>query len=111
MREAMLAQRASRDHGAGTVPTVHDEFVLLVPRNDVDVLGHRPERHVDGAGHVATRKLALGAHVENDRRRTSCDSRKQRAGSDASYHAVWAPAGTGTSAAATASAATSADNK
>jgi hypothetical protein len=52
----------------------------------------------------------LTAHVENRWRRTGRNPRKKRSAGDPGGHAVRAPAGTGTSAAATASAATSADN-
>lgn len=92
------------------MPTVHNQFLVLLCRDSLDALPHRPERHVDGARHVTICKLARAPHVENDRRFASRDPRKQRSRSDAILHAVWAPAGTGTSAAATASAATSADN-
>src|SRR5689334_9933700 len=111
MREAMLAQRAPGDQRAGAVAAIDDQLVVLARGNHIDPLAHLPERHVHGAGHVSVRELALGAHVENGGCRSGSDARKQRPGADATRHAVRAPAGTGTSAAATASAATMTDSR
>jgi hypothetical protein len=110
MREAMFAQRAARDHGAGTVPTVHNQLLVLAGGNDVDPPSDLPERDVDSARHVPACEFARGTNVEDRRGCVRRNSRKKRSGRNASGHAVRAPAGTGTNAAATASAATSADN-